>query len=315
MKLSELVQYFNELDALDCSRCFFSYQRQLDAMVHTATQNTAANWPKLFKNLTDARHALDLSFEQFTANLDAIRSHARHSILEQQHDCFRESTRLWKEEMPFESNDYILNRKLATGSATDTEIHGKLLRWANWQFPGAIIRPGHETWIDHLVALDPLYLIDNRKSLLDPVMDRFPEKYQNRLRPYAVTEAGHQPILSCLPDNQFALFFVYNFFHFRPIEIICKWISEIYTKLRPGGILFFTFNDCDFGQGVGLYEQRFMCYTPGHMLVQHAVDTGFVLTERRMAEGNVAWLELLKPGKLKSMRAGQTLAKIVARSK
>jgi predicted methyltransferase len=42
---------------------------------------------------------------------------------------------------------------------------------------------------------------------------------------------------SKLPDAQFGLVFAYNYFNFRPFEMMKKYFAEIYQKLKPGGML------------------------------------------------------------------------------
>ena len=39
---------------------------------------------------------------------------------------------------------------------------------------------------------------------------------------------------------------------------------------------------------------------------------GFEILDRHRGQGNLAWLEIKKPGEIESLRGGQTLAKIVA---
>jgi hypothetical protein len=85
---------------------------------------------------------------------------------------------------------------------------------------------------------------------------------------------------------------------------------EIYNKLRPGGILIMSFNDCDRVPGVTLVEQHLACYTPGHLIIQMAKNIGyecFYSWHNGLAN---TYLELQKPGQLGSIRGGQSLAKI-----
>lgn len=113
-----------------------------------------------------------------------------------------------------------------------------------------------------------------------------------------------------LPDEQFSYCLVYNFFNFKPIEIISLYLSEIYNKLKPGGSLAMTFNDCDHEGAVELVERRFACYTPGSVVVSVLEKIGFELTNKCQLNAACTWLELHKPGQLSSIRSGQTLAKI-----
>ncbi len=74
-------------------------------------------------------------------------------------------------------------------------------------------------------------------------------------------------------------------------------------------------HNCDRAQGVGLAERNFMCYTPERHICQHAESIGFESTFSHNGSGDLSWLEFKRPGEISSIRGGQTLAKVLARSK
>jgi hypothetical protein len=76
-----------------------------------------------------------------------------------------------------------------------------------------------------------------------------------------------------------------------------------------------TFNDCDYWQGVALVERYYSCYTPGFLVKELATSLGYEIEFSYNNNTNITWLELKKPGKLQSLRGGQTLAKTVVKSK
>lgn len=174
-----------------------------------------------------------------------------------------------------------------------------------------IIRPGIENFIDSMVALDPLYLVDLSHDYLAPALSKFNNQYQNRLRTYAVKEDLDQEILGQIPNDQFALCFAYNYFNFRPFEILKKYLDEIYQKLTPGGVFIMTFNDCDRASAVQLVENFYCCYTPGYLVRELAVSMGYEIEYSWNDPGPTTWLELKKPGTLTSLKGGQTLAKVL----
>jgi SAM-dependent methyltransferase len=178
-----------------------------------------------------------------------------------------------------------------------------------------IIRPGVDTFIDDMVAYDPLYLVDLDYDYLKPAVDKFNQIYQNRLRKYTITNDLGEHILNKLPDDQFGMCLAYNYFNFRPLDIIKKYLAEIYTKLKPGGILAMTFNDCDRVAAVELVENHYCCYTPGYLIRELARNVGYEIAFDWHDNGPVTWLELRRPGELTSLKGGQTLAEIVEKSK
>jgi SAM-dependent methyltransferase len=118
-------------------------------------------------------------------------------------------------------------------------------------------------------------------------------------------------VLATMPDNQFGLCLAFNFFEFTPIEVLEQYLKNIFNKLRPGGILAMTFNDCDRAHCVALVEKNFCFYTPGQRVKATAKSIGYRQIFSWTDMGNLTWLELRKPGELESIRGGQTLAKIV----
>jgi SAM-dependent methyltransferase len=174
-----------------------------------------------------------------------------------------------------------------------------------------IIHPGKELFIQHLVANDPLYLIDESHELLEPVVNNYEEAYQRRLRCYVIEESLDRTLLDKIPNGQFGLCFSYNYLNFRPVEMIKKYLTEIYEKLKPGGVFIMTFNDCERTAGVKLVEQNYACYTPAGLIQDLARHLDFEIEFFWHDNGPSSWLELRKPGKLTSLRGGQTLAKII----
>jgi hypothetical protein len=157
-----------------------------------------------------------------------------------------------------------------------------------------------------------LYLVDHNTELLAPAVAGFHEQYQRRLRLYTINDCNNnQAILSQLPNNQFGYVFAYNWFNFKPLQVIEQYLRELWHKVRPGGTVLMTFNDCDYAHGVALAERNFMCFTPGTRIMKAAETVGFDTLDRHRGLGDVAWLEFQKPGKIYSLRGGQTLAKII----
>ena len=154
-------------------------------------------------------------------------------------------------------------------------------------------------------------MVDLNHDYLAPALAKFNPVYQRRLRTYTIKEELDQDILRQLPDNQFALCFAYNYFNFRPFEILKKYLGEIYQKLTPGGVLIMTFNDCDRASAVKLVENFYCCYTPGYLVRELAISMGYDIEYSWNDDGPTTWLELKKPGNRNSLKGGQTLAKIL----
>ncbi len=314
MKLSEIVAYINLLDTLSADAEVAEAVRCLDSILHVVFHHEI-QMGNHGKNLLENFESINSGIHNFIGTLHSLKHTLNVKREEQEPEYLRESQRWFDHEQPFETNEYILNRRLGIDDESNIALRARLRNLSDWHCPGMIIRPGLENFIEDLVPLDPLYLVDTHEELLKPSVSQFTMEYQRRLREYIIDDRGRYPIFWQLPTNQFGFVFAYNYFNYRPMKVIQQYLTELYDKLRPGGTLIMTYNNCDRAQGVGLSERHFMCYTPRRMIVQYAESVGFELERSHDALGDLSWLELRKPGEITSMRGGQTLAKIIVQSK
>ena len=311
MKLSDLVGYLNLLDSDELSLDYSVAMNRFQAISHTIANHAVQidNWSvdieNKLQNITN-------SFNDAQQTIEDLKDQLRRLIAQREPEQYQQSLRLYEDEMGYETSEYILNRRLAIDPKSEEYLRARLLRYTDWRVPGMIIRPGLEKFIEHLVPLDPLYVVDHHLELLEPALNQFTPEYRRRLRPYTVDDYKNENAMWQLPDGQFGFVFAYNYFNFKPMSVLRRYIDQMYAKLRPGGVALFTFNDCDWRQGVALAEKNFMCYTPGAEIVSHATSMGFEILDRYRGQGDLAWLEIKKPGEIESIRGGQSLAKIIA---
>lgn len=310
MKLSQLVNYRTQLNAMSASLIAQTSDKEIEKITHLV-QNQNVQIAEFSQKLQQRRADIEKSFVLLESDLQELKAELNTLIESTEKPWFAESYRLYEQEMINETAEYILNRRPNIQPETEQFYRTRIVRYNNWQHPAMIIRPGKETFINELLASDPLYLVDENHDLLLPSMSVFNEQYQNRLRPYTINERQDQEILGKLPNEQFGLVFAYNFFNFRPFEVLKRYFSEIYQKLRPGGVLAFTFNDCDRDKGVMLVEQHFCCYTPGYLVRELAQSVGYEVVFSWSDQGPSTWLELRKPGEFSTLRGGQALAKVI----
>jgi len=313
MKLQDVVAYINLLDSLSADAECKEAVRLLDSILHVVV-NHPLQLNMFSKTLEQDFNNIANGVNAFSFTLDQLKQHLHKEVESQEPEYFRESKRMFDHEMPFETNEYILNRRLGIDPDSNILLRSHLRNLGDWRLPGLILRPGRETFIEDMVPLDPLYLVDQHEELLQPSVESFTPEYQRRLRQYVVNDRQAGPILDKLPQNQFGLVFAYNYFNFRPMEVIRRYVTELFDVMRPGGTLIMTYNNCDKAQGIGLVDRGFMCYTPKRHIVQHAEDVGFEFTFNHDGLGDLSWLEFVKPGEIESIRGGQTLAKIVAKT-
>ena len=310
MKLSEIVHFRNQLKQLSVAPTQSQVNIELEKISHVVGTQTI-KLGEHHQSLQNSLQAINYNFLQYQTTINTLRQEIDEMISALEKPWFLESYRLYEEEMCSDPTEYILNRRPILDDETLNFYQGRLIKYSGWKFPAMIIRPGLEVFIDSMVACDPLYLIDESHDLLEPAMTKYNEVYQRRLRPYVVNEKQSLPILDKLPNSQFGLVFAYNFLNFRPFEIIKRYLIEIFEKLRPGGVLIITFNNCDSSKGVDLVERHYCCYTPGYLILELANSLGYECLLTHNEEGPSTWVELKKPGAMVSLRGGQALVKVV----
>jgi len=312
MKLSDLVAFRNQIDALNTSAGQQATNLDIDKIFYLI-RSQPTKFKDFENNLVQTRQNLQSCFDQFENYLTELKEEITSQIQTIEPGWFQESYRLYEEEMVYETTEYILNRRPDVSEQAMMFYKARIKKYSDWKYPGMIIRPGIENFIEDMVSNDPLYVLDQSHDLLQPSIEKFPEQYQKRLRAYVIKETLDEEILSKIPNGQFGFCLMYNFLNFRPFEIIKKYLTEIYIKLRPGGTLIITFNDCDNHKAVKLVEQHFCCYTPGYLIKELANGIGYEQLLFWNDNGPSSWLELRKPGQLDSLKGGQTLAKILSK--
>ena len=311
MKLSELVGYLNLLESNELAPDYHMAIRRFQEIGHVVA-NHAVQIDAYGSAFAAKINAIAGEFQHAQTALDDLKANVREQIAALEPAQYRASQRLYEEEMCYETNEYILTRRLVLDTDSRLLLTGRLLQYTDWRLSGLIIRPAREKFIEDLVPLDPLYVVDQHKDLLQPSIQAFTPEYQRRLRPYVINDYDHVDALWQLPANQFGLIFAYNYFNYKPMKVVRQYLDSMFARLRPGGVAIFTFNDCDWAHGVALAEKSFMCYTPGREIQAHCNHIGFEILSVNRGQGDVSWMEIRRPGEIESIRGGQSLAKIVA---
>jgi hypothetical protein len=313
MKLSEIVAYLNLLDSLDVAAECNNATAKLANITYTVNEHSEI-YTSLADNIAKSFNELQHNIGKFSASVEQLREELRQEIQNKDAEYLELSNKIWQGGMRYDSIELILNRRMRIDAEDDDMLRSHLRNLTDWRFPGMIIRPGLETFIEDMVPLDPLYIIDHDLDLIEPSVSKFTPEYQRRLRKYTINDRQPGEILNLLPNNQFGVIFAYHFFNHKPLELICRYLTEFYKKLRPGGGAILTYNNCDLAHGVIRAEHAWMLYTPRRLVLDHVRGLGFELILAYDGTGDVSWLELRKPGDLASLRGGQTLAKIVAKT-
>jgi phospholipid N-methyltransferase len=200
------------------------------------------------------------------------------------------------------------DRLMPISDDTRSEVIVRLRGYTDWHYPCLEIGPGDGVWTEHLVAGDPLYIVDVHQEFLDSTLSKFNETYRNRVRPYLANDSN----MNMLPKNQFGFIFSWNVFNYFPLTETKNILIQAFELLRPGGTMMFSYNNCEVPQCVEYVEQGFRSWMPKNLLVETCKSLGYEIVATRAIEETVHWIEIRKPGELKTVKAHQVLGKIVS---
>jgi hypothetical protein len=322
MKLSELIAHRNQLLEYNIADVAYHARHKLSDVVHTVKNSVIQ--PRTYTQTMeeDLDNVVDV-FDQFGGTLNGLIQELDFMIEVAEKTYYQDSAVRYNEESSrygklddktnTDVDQQILDRQLEMSPETQKMLSDRINSYIDWKYAGLVIRPGKEHFINDLVGLDPLYLIDWGNALLTPAVSKFNTEYQDRLRLYTEPPTSTD-VLSTIPNNQLGLCLAFNFFEYTPIDVLENYLENIFKKLRPGGTLAMTFNDCDRAHCVALVEKTYGFYTPGKRVKATAKRIGYQQQFTWNDKQNLTWLELRKPGALDSLKGGQTLAKILPKT-
>lgn len=319
MNLTELIRLNNHLEELTMRDLQQDSSKRFELIVDRIDVPQAGIDLGYQQRLKEKNHALQSVFVSMDEELAELKLAVEQSIAEQgQYWLHRNYTEYEKylETEYAQTQEYVglhRNKPLRKDAETESALKSRVANYCDWMHPAMVIHPMFEPFIHGMTASDPLYLVDESHYLLDPVLEQFNPVYQSRLRPYTIKESFDKPILHRLPDQQIGFCLVYNYLDYRPFELVKIYLTEIYQKLLPGGVVAMTFNDCDRYQAMQSVEQGITGYTPGSLVRAWADYLGFEEIFCYKTGAPSVWIEFRKPGQLTSLRGGQSLAKILSK--
>ena len=305
MKLSQLVAYRDKLRKHDINT-FSSMNNQIFDLMQAEINDN--EYLSLF---TDHRNSIMRNIDKFKSDhLDYD-----HELTQQIHTLEKEYLKSSEERFEkFAMHETVTakrERTLEIQIDTKEYLEKRIEKYISWDQPGLQISPIQGKLTERLVSLDPLYLVDSSDSLIRPVRTEFNEAYQKRLRSYVHPKPSKGKLLfERLPQGQFGFILAYNFFDNLSLDLMQGALQEAYDLLKPGAHMIFTFNDCDLPHNITLVESGFKYYTPGRLVSHQLNNIGFNVLKHFRESYGIAWFEVEKPGKLDSIKGGQTLATV-----
>ena len=310
MKLSDLVKYRAQLQEFNTQDVIDIVYREIMPMLHRVRQS--GNLTPHDQAIADSYDKIQNSIKEFGNNIQLAHDAVQARIDHNGKDYFARSSLCYEDLRGAFKNPKHLERRITLSEESHNIISTRISLRADWHYPGLVIHPSHETWIDLMVAMDPLYVMDEDWDWLEPLKVRYSANYQKRVRYFVTPPFSNAPLMGNVPNTQLGVVLVYNFFNYKPFEVIQHFLDKIYQKMKPGGVLMMTINDCDRPGGVDLVDRYAAAYTPSSLVQTYAESLGYQVIFRHDLDAAVTWMELQRPGVLNSLRGGQSLAKIVA---
>lgn len=209
-------------------------------------------------------------------------------------------------------HDIRLNRNFEINEECKEVLIKRLRGYTDFHFPSLELGCRTGLWTNHLVASDPLYLVDLDQKFISATCKQFNEVYKARLRPYIVDLfVPERKNLNILPQEQFGFIFSWEFFNYLPLSVLEYYLNQFYNLLRPGGVALIRFNNGDTSIGASLAETRWQSYISGGDLEKVCSSIGFeIISIENINFGETSWIEIKRPGTLKTVKASQALGAI-----
>ena len=309
-KLHDLVKLRNTLvDKMDSLSLAPDIQGKIQILNLIINQNKTVADIDLIENFKDDFDKLVIENQKIINGLDTtvniINQDIDNCALELfDNDAYREK---FKEE--------LIQQLPYPSPEVENWVVSKITQYSDWHYPALQINPRSKKWIDPMVASDPLYLTHSNIAMVKDMIKEYPELYQNRLRLYEIVDRD----FSKLPMAQFGFVLCWDNFNHLSLDKIEKYIREVWKLLRPGGSFIFNYNNCDFEGPAYRAECYAGSYASASWLTKLLNAVGYEITALHddvtgdAFNTHISWVEIKKPGDLKTVKAAQAMAQIIAK--
>ena len=219
---------------------------------------------------------------------------------------------------------------LSTNDDIESIIQTRISTYSDWRFPGLQLhcryfkgylgQPNSNyasatARINVMAANDPLYLVSNDIKILQDTITEYAEVYQRRVRLYEVLSRE----LSVLPHAQFGLIVCWDFLNYLPLDAVKWYLDACIRLLRPGGVLIFSYNNCDLERSAQLVDEKQACWATKPLVEDLVTSLGYELITTTDLKTNdvmdtwVSWAEVKKSGSLETVKKSQAMGAILSK--
>ena len=316
MQLRNLIKYKQLINSIDDKTLQNEVIKNIEAMFTDLNTNEF--------NVDDLKQNMQINFSDIIDNLDSMsvnlnkfKEKLNMHIDTLEKPYYDKSKAIYKTKLK-ESAGKKLDRQNYNDVLANNKFKNLLIQrigtHVDNRFPGLQLAPGNGEITNQLVMSTPLYLMDENEELFRLIRNWRSPAYQKRLRYYILDENQKDPMHE-LPQNQFGVIVAINWFNFRPLKVIRNYLQSMWKILRPGGVIIFTYNNCDYPKAVDKVDESYYCYTTGTDIECLCNDIGYNII-KSFNEGydeldmGISWLEINKPGKRTTIRNTETMGLI-----
>lgn len=160
---------------------------------------------------------------------------------------------------------------------------------------------------------NPFYVADIYQESLT-LLNHLPDKAKQRTIARCLGKEDNQIGLNnVLPVGQFGFIMVWNLFNYFTEEVIQEWLEQINLLLRPGGRVFFSYNNCLDPDNAHFIDVQRNGFTIPSRLALMAQTIGLEIQEFNHIQ-TMHWAVLSKPGTFHSIRSTPGVGQIMIKN-
>ena len=313
MELKNIVKYKQLIESLDDIGLRKNINKHLTDVLtdlHTHEFDT----DNIKENIMDNHLEVLKNLEDMSNNLNKFREKLQQLVNDLEQPYYKKSKDIYKMNLAQSTQEkmdrHIFNDLLANKSSSQL-LSDRIGLYVDNRYPGLHIAPGYGEITNQLVSLNPLYLMDDSVDMFKKMKGWREPPYQRRLR-YYIVDDNHNGPLDELPQNQLGVIVAVNWFNFKPVEVIKQYLESMMKVLRPGGVVVFTYNNCNYPKGVDKVDEMYYCYTTDTQIKQMCIQLGYDIIKSfdkgyDELDMGISWLEIKKPGTRNTIRASETM--------
>jgi len=317
MKLRNIVKYQQLLNSLNDNTLRKSINTQLSEFINDLHTNQI-DFDDVKNKITGTQLEVLKNLEQMSDYLNTLRNSVNKLVDDLAIPYYKKSENIYTNTLSMigvAGGLQLRTKDIANNDESKEALIGAIQSYVSNEYACCQLAPGYGEITKFLVAGTPLYIVDDDHNTLRQFRENFfNDIMQRRTNFYTMSDTDDHPLYK-LPQGQIGFCVIIDYFNFKTVEVIKKYLQSMYKIMRPGGVVIFNFNNCDYPKGIDKVDEMLYCYTTGTEMNTICTQVGFeviklIARDYDERENGISWLEIKKPGNLSTIRAAQGLAEI-----